>query len=39
MLGASKLGYEQTGKDFRIVLPDKLPGNYAYVIRLTGYAR
>jgi hypothetical protein len=39
MLGDSKLGFEQMSKTLRITLPDHLPGDYAYVIKLAGYAR
>jgi alpha-L-fucosidase len=39
MLGASKLGYEQMSRNLAITLPDHLPGDYAYVIKLAGYAR
>jgi alpha-L-fucosidase len=40
MLGDSKLlGYEQMGRNLGIMLPDQLPGDYAYVIKLAGYAR
>jgi alpha-L-fucosidase len=40
MLGYSKLlGYEQFSRHLGILLPDQLPGDYAYVIKLAGYAR
>ena len=39
MLGDSKLGFGQMGRNLEINLPDKLPGDYAYVIKLAGYAR
>ncbi|HEY2472051.1 MAG TPA: alpha-L-fucosidase [Terracidiphilus sp.] len=40
MLGASKaLAYEEMGRSLKIGLPDQLPGDYAYVIKLAGYAR
>jgi alpha-L-fucosidase len=39
MLGASKLEFEQMSRHLRITLPDQLPGQYAYVIKLAGYAR
>ncbi len=40
MLGDSKLlGYEQFGSHVGIILPEHLPGDYAYVIKLAGYAR
>ena len=39
MLGGSKLGFEQMGQNLKIQLPENLPGNYAYCIKLAGYAR
>ncbi len=40
MLGDPKpLGYEQMGGNLGIRLPEHLPGDYAYVIKLAGYAR
>jgi hypothetical protein len=40
MLGGSKpLGYEEMGMSLKINLPEHLPGQYAYVIKLAGYAR
>jgi hypothetical protein len=39
MLGGSKLGFERMSRAVSITLPDQLPGDYAYVIKLAGYAR
>jgi alpha-L-fucosidase len=39
MLGDSKLGFEQMGRNLTIDLPEHLPGDYAYCIKLSGYAR
>ncbi len=39
MLGGTKLGYEEMGMNLKIDLPEHLPGHYAYVIKLAGYAR
>jgi alpha-L-fucosidase len=39
MLGGSKLAYEEMGMSLKIDLPEHLPGHYAYVIKLAGYAR
>ena len=39
VLGGSKLTYAQMGRSLRITLPENLPGDYAYCLKLAGYAR
>ena len=40
MLGDAKpLDTKVTGGNLQVLLPEHLPGNYAYVLKLAGYAR
>jgi hypothetical protein len=40
MVGNAKpLAWKADGDNLKITLPEKLPGNYAYVIKLAHYSR
>jgi hypothetical protein len=40
MLGdAKQLDTKAAGGNLQVTLPEHLPGNYAYVLKLAGYAR
>jgi hypothetical protein len=40
MLGdATQLDTKEAGGNLQVTLPGHLPGNYAYVLKLAGYAR